>query len=252
MESLAGFMGESCFKEMILHQNLFHMPCLRALVSKFLSFGIVAGALVYKVPQILKIAHNRSAKGVALLAVLLELLSVTISFSYNFNKGFPFMTYGEAVFVAAFDLVIICQILTFEHGGLGTKGFGGLALYAAATYALLGGIIPMSLLQILQGCVIPIIIASRVPQIWENFNNKSTGQLSFITWFLNFAGSAARIFTTLQEVNDALVLLGFIASALLNGIIVCQIILYWKSKGVRKSKAQPTTTSRPKSAKKIQ
>jgi hypothetical protein len=71
-------------------------------------------------------------------------------------------------------------------------------------------------------------IASRVPQIWESFRvrtatrthmhtisayrramllceqNKSTGQLSFITWFLNFGGSVARIFTTLQEVDDRL------------------------------------------------
>jgi mannose-P-dolichol utilization defect 1 len=46
-----------------------------------------------------------------------------------------------------------------------------------------------------------ILLASRVPQIAQNFAAKSTGQLSFVTYFLNTAGSAARIFTTLQEKN---------------------------------------------------
>ncbi len=122
------------------------VPCLKMLLSKILSFGVVAGSLVYKLPQILKVQNSRSAKGLAMLGVLLELLSyfffplllpsssiracrtfymfcflllfgtshggangspynnhnnrVTISFSYSYSKGFPFMTYGESVFVA--------------------------------------------------------------------------------------------------------------------------------------------------------
>lgn len=110
------------------------------------------------------------------------------------------------------------------------QGFGGIAFYGAVTYALLTGLVPFAILQILQvlqlfwgicagssrapytesrvihiqGCVTPIVIASRLPQIWESFKNKSTGQLSFITWFLNFGGSVARIFTTIQEVDDPL------------------------------------------------
>lgn len=51
------------------------VPCLKMFLSKLLSFGVVAGSLVYKLPQILKIQNSRSAKGVALLAVLLELIS---------------------------------------------------------------------------------------------------------------------------------------------------------------------------------
>jgi len=236
MLNLAEILGKKCFKELVLQQNYLHGGCLKLLLSKFLSFGVVAGSLVYKLPQILKIQNNRSAKGVALLAVILEMLSVTISVAYNFNKGFPFMTYGESVFVAAFNILIICQILAFEHDGIGVKGFGGLVLYAAATYALLVGLVPFPILQVLQGCVTPIVIASRVPQIWESYRTKSTGQLSFITWFLNFAGSVARIFTTLQEVDDTLVLVGFLVGAALNGTIVAQIILYWDNQPAKRDK----------------
>ena len=46
-----------------------------------------------------------------------------------------------------------------------------------------------------------VLLASRVPQILQNYATGSTGQLSVITYFLNFAGSAARILTTLNEEN---------------------------------------------------
>ena len=46
-----------------------------------------------------------------------------------------------------------------------------------------------------------ILIASRLPQIFQSFQNKSTGQLSVITYGLNTVGAAARIFTTSQEKN---------------------------------------------------
>ena len=45
---------------------------------------------------------------------------------------------------------------------------------------------------------------SRLPQIYTNFRNKSTGQLAFFTFFLGFAGSAARLATVLVETDDFL------------------------------------------------
>lgn len=44
-----------------------------------------------------------------------------------------------------------------------------------------------------------ILMTARVPQIMKNFSNKSTGQLSIITYAANTAGCIARIFTTMQE-----------------------------------------------------
>jgi mannose-P-dolichol utilization defect protein 1 len=254
MDTLVEFMGAPCFKELIVDHNFFHMPCLKMLLSKFLSFGVVAGSMVYKLPQILKIQNNQSAKGVAILGVILELISVTISFAYNYSKGYPFMTFGESAFVAIFNLLIIAQILSFEHGGFGLQGLGGFAIYGAALYALLTGIVPPSVLQILQGCVTPIVIASRLPQIWESYRTKSTGQLSFITWGLNLGGSLARIFTTIQEVDDPLVLVGYLVGATLNIIIIAQMLLYWNNSGAKKpaaggkKKAKPAQQQKNKNA----
>lgn len=43
------------------------------------------------------------------------------------------------------------------------------------------------------------------------------------------AGSLSRIFTTLREVDDKLILYGFVAGFLLNVVLAAQMVYYWKS-----------------------
>jgi hypothetical protein len=63
-----------------------------------------------------------------------------------------------------------------------------------------------------------------VPQIAKNARAGSTGQLSFITVTLNFLGNIARIFTTLTEVPDPILLWGVFTSTALNGTLFAQVI----------------------------
>lgn len=63
--------------------------------------------------------------------------------------------------------------------------------------------------------------------------------------FNYLAGSLSRIFTTLQEVDDKLILYGFISGFLLNAILALQMIYYWnapspKAQGKRRVTAAPT------------
>jgi hypothetical protein len=44
-----------------------------------------------------------------------------------------------------------------------------------------------------------ILMGARLPQIYKNFSDKSTGQLSIITFAANTLGCIARLFTTMQE-----------------------------------------------------
>lgn len=69
--------------------------------------------------------------------------------------------------------------------------------------------------------------------------------------FNYLAGSLSRIFTTLQEVDDKLILYGFISGFFLNAILALQMVYYWnapseKAKGKRKVEpiqAAPATNS---------
>ncbi|MCE7766889.1 hypothetical protein GQL56_30145, partial [Pseudomonas putida] len=62
----------------------------------------------------------------------------------------------------------------------------------------------------------------------KNFQNRSTGELSFLTFFMNFAGSMVRVFTSLQEKAPMSVALGSALGVLMNGTILSQIIIYQK------------------------
>jgi hypothetical protein len=72
-------------------------------------------------------------------------------------------------------------------------------------------------------------ISSTTPQltqVYTTYSNQSTGQLSFITCALNFGGAASRIFTTLRETQDPIMLFMYCTNFTVSGIIVLQFYLY--------------------------
>ena len=124
-------------------------------------------------------------------------------------------------------------MLTFNYkaplGIFGLTSIGAVLVSIAFHFLLFTDTVPHTLLPTLQMLVAPCVILSRAPQIYQNFKTKSTGQLSLITWFANFGGGLARVFTTFREVQDPLVLGTFILATFLNGIIVAQIFIYWSN-----------------------
>lgn len=71
---------------------VFHFPgpCLKSTISKGLGMSIIAGSVMVKVPQILKIFQNKSAEGINLYGVCLELFAMSATISYSFINEFPF------------------------------------------------------------------------------------------------------------------------------------------------------------------
>jgi len=98
-------------------------------------------------------------------------------------------------------------------------------LYFAGFSFLMSGQAP-HIVNFLYSFTIPIAISSRLPQIYQNYNESGVGSLNLITFGLNFVGAIARIGTSLVQLDDKLVLLGYVSSAILNGIITFQIIYY--------------------------
>ena len=74
-----------------------------------------------------------------------------------------------------------------------------------------------------------------------NYRNGSTGQLSAATVFMLFFGSFARVFTSIQETGDTLIIITYLVASSLNGVLAGQVFYYWKS---------PSTTQQKKKASK--
>ncbi|PHH66249.1 hypothetical protein CDD81_7842 [Ophiocordyceps australis] len=242
--------GPACYKTLVLDIDPSDSACLGLAISKGLGLGIVAASSIVKIPQILKLVGSRSAAGVSFLAYLLETAAYLIALAYNVRSGFPFSTYGETALILAQNVVICLLVLSFG----GNSGLAPLlvALLAGAVALLFFAdtIVDMAALSYLQAGAGVLGVASKMPQIMAIWQQGGTGQLSAFTVFNYLAGSLVRIFTTLQEVDDDLILYGFISGFLLNAVLALQMLYYWNTpsswqKAKTKGTKAPVSASSP-------
>ncbi|KAH7006337.1 hypothetical protein EDB82DRAFT_493348 [Fusarium venenatum] len=259
--------GETCYKSLLLDVNIEDVDCIKLGVSKALGIGIIAASAVVKVPQIKKLLGSKSAEGVSFLSYALETASYLISLAYNIRNGFPFSTFGETALIVGQNVIISVLVLNYSgRASLAAVFVAGLAAAAATLFA--ENIVDAQTLGHLQAGAGVLSVASKIPQILTIFQQGTTGQLSAFAvsqfYFSNsqtttnnfqvfnyLAGSLSRIFTTLQEVDDKLILYGFVSGFALNAILALQMIFYWnapteKAKGKRKVspiEGKPAATS---------
>ncbi|EEH18087.1 hypothetical protein PABG_00650 [Paracoccidioides brasiliensis Pb03] len=224
-------LGEHCYTTLIGSLDVTSDPaCVRLAISKFLGIAIVSLSSIVKVPQILKILSSRSSAGISFTSYALETTSLLIILSYNTRQKFPFSTYGESALVAVQDVVIGVLVLLFSGHPAGAAAF--VVAVAGVVYALLLSgetIVDQTTMGYLQAGTGLLGMSSKVPQIVTVWKQGGTGQLSAVAVFGYLLGSISRIFTTLQEVNDKLILYNFMAGFSLNLTLALQMIYYWKS-----------------------
>ncbi|VFR00972.1 unnamed protein product [Cuscuta campestris] len=201
--------------------------CLLPLVSKLLGYAIVAASTTVKLPQILKILKHKSVRGLSVVAFELEAVGYTIALAYCLHKGLPFSAFGEYAFLLIQALILVAIIYYFSQP-LGTKTWMRALLYCGIAPTILAGKIDPILFEALYASQHAVFLFARIPQIWQNFKNKSTGELSFLTFFMNFGGSMVRVFTSIQEKAPTSVAMGSVLGVVMNGTILSQIIMYQK------------------------
>ncbi|PVF97804.1 mannose-P-dolichol utilization defect 1 protein [Serendipita vermifera] len=235
-DPLIGLIGTKCYISLVENLHVADVVCLKLAISKGLGIAIVLGGAIMKVPQLMLILKARHARGLSLPAFALETLAYLITLFYAYRNKYPFSTYGENLFLTIQNTLITLLIIYYfptSQSHLTTKRarsnrpIVGLAAAIAVvtSYTLL--VIPMSSLQLLQLGTVPISLFSKIPQISENYRNKSTGQLSVFAVASQVFGCAARLFTTATEMGDSLVFAGFALAFVLNVILGLQIWVYW-------------------------
>ena len=76
-------------------------------------YAIVLGAVGVKLPQMLNIVKAGTVAGLTSSTYILELACYTIFGMYNMRKGFAFSTYGENIFLALQNLVLMYCFTAF-------------------------------------------------------------------------------------------------------------------------------------------
>lgn len=224
-------LGPKCFDQLLTEVDFTQPECVKLAISKGLGIGIVAMSSIVKLPQIFSLLASQSAEGLSFASIYLEIVAQLISLAYNFRNGFPFSTFGETALIVIQNIVIAALILTYKNKkAQAALLFVNIAFFVNALFNPTAGMVNNDVLNVLQTATIPIGLASKLPQIYTNFANKSTGKLSTFSVVNYLAGSLARVFTTMQEVNDPKILASFGAGAVLNLILMLQVIFYWDNK----------------------
>jgi len=225
-------MTEDCFEEIFIDYNITDVGCLKAIISKCLGIGIILGSILVKVPQIVKILRAGSAKGLSFVSITLEIAAAVSAFSYNFVNEYPFSSYGDSAFLAAQTALIGALVL--HYGGAAAKGAAYLCGVAGLTAALCTAA-PLSLLWALQAANIPMVFSAKMLQAYSNHIAESTGQMSGVTVFMLLAGSLARIFTSVQETGDAVIVATYLVSSAANAVLFGQLLYYWDADNTKKT-----------------
>ncbi|KAG0450512.1 hypothetical protein HPP92_026880 [Vanilla planifolia] len=185
--------------------------------------------------MILKILKNRSIRGLSVTSFELEVVGYTIALSYCVHQGLPFSAFGELAFLLI-QAIVLVAILYYYSAPLGIQIWLKAFIYCAVAPTVLAGNVEPVLFEALYASQHAVFFMARIPQIWKNYKNKSTGELSFITCLMNFAGSIARVFTSMQENAPTSVVLGSVLGIVTNGTILSQILVYQKAPPVYKEK----------------
>lgn len=215
-----------CCRELITHHEV-DDDCLKVMISKSLGYGIIGASTLVKMPQLLKLIAAKSGAGLSFVGSFMELLAMTFNASYSIAKKFPFSAWGEVLFLIIEQTMITFFTLFYEKKVRGSYLF--LVLYGLLTAVLMSGSVPIEILWYLQATNLPLAVIGKMMQAAENLKNGHTGQLSLLTVTLLFLGCVARIFTSIQETGDKVVIYTFLSASLANFVLVAQVLYYWKA-----------------------
>jgi len=213
-----------CCHDFLVDFN-FQERCLKIALSKGLGYSIIVASLIVKLPQLLKIFGAKSGAGLSVLGITLELLAVTFNAAYSYGKRYPFSAWGEASFLIVETAAIAVLVIWFDGKRLQALLFA--VLYTAGLVTLLSGKVGIDILWKLQAANLPLAVIGKLIQAQKNYSNGHTGQLSAFTVCLLCGGCVARVFTSIQETGDSVIVATFAAAAVANGLLVAQVFFYW-------------------------
>lgn len=227
------------------------VDCAVASIRKGLGYGIIAGSTVVKLPQVIKILQNASVAGLSVMSSYMELVSNLLTTVWHIWYGSSFDKYGETVIVSVGTMAVIACIWYYAFPGKGHATLVFLFMAALLQLAFTTPDVVASLLQehVLGGKVVVtgqmvqdslitttgvIFSIARLFQIGTVIKGRTVGSLSGITAFMNFAGTAARVFTS-ADLADPVQYTISCTSALLNFVILALFFIFPPEKAKEKT-----------------
>ncbi|RZF48084.1 hypothetical protein LSTR_LSTR002150 [Laodelphax striatellus] len=198
---------------------------LLSLLSDALSIITITLCFVLKFPQIINIYRLKTASGINIYGLLLELSSYTTTACYNFVNEYALLSYMEYPIIILQEFILIFFVLRYMEL-INAKSVSIFVVYMTITCAFLSKLIPPSALTYMIPLCTPVSLSSKAIQLWEILWTGRAESVSVTSWLISAFTNFTRVFTIYMDSADAILLTNFILStALSTSIAVSTVIL---------------------------
>ncbi|XP_003462743.1 solute carrier family 66 member 3 [Cavia porcellus] len=196
---------------------------MEAALLWFCNWSTLAMCAALKLPQIHAQLAARSARGVSLPSLLLELAGFLVFVRYQCYYGSPVLTYLEFPILIVQDVVLL--LCVFHFNGDIKRAAPYLAVFVSSWFVL--GL-HKGVIDLAMNLSTLVSVASKLAQLQYLWKVQDSGTASALTWGLSAYTSAARIVTTLMTSGDLAVLSRFVIMMVLNIWVTVTVLRYRK------------------------
>ena len=215
------FVPDQCLQSAKL-DTAFVLNCTKHIASRGLSSVMIIASFFYRVPQILKIVRNKSARGVSFASLAYEAVCYAFNISYFYSRGHGLMLYGENFVSLAQSAILAFLLWRYREvsGGVLVLSIAVLGAFLAVTAA---GVLPRAVVDALYLSSAVAYVASRGMQCAAILKCGSSRNLSLTTLSLSALGCLGRLITLLFDTRNDRKAVG--VSALLLAVSTAMLLL---------------------------
>ncbi|XP_055982473.1 solute carrier family 66 member 3 isoform X1 [Sorex fumeus] len=194
------------------------------LLLGFCNWSTLGVCAALKLPQISAVLAARSARGISLPSLLLELAGFLVFLRYQCYYQYPLLTYLEYPILIIQDLVLL--LCVFHFNGNVKRAAPYIILLVVSWFALT---LQKWIIDMAMNLCTFISAASKFAQLQYLWKTGDSGAVSALTWILASYTCATRIITTLMTTNDLTILLRFVVMLALNIWVTITVLRYRKT-----------------------
>ncbi|XP_045700414.1 solute carrier family 66 member 3 [Phyllostomus hastatus] len=185
------------------------------------NWSTLAVCTALKLPQISALLAARSARGLSLPSLLLELAGFLVFLRYQCYYEYPLLTYLEYPILIAQDVILL--LCVFHFSGSVYRVAPYLALFVASWFVLT---LQKWIIDLAMNFCTLISAASKFAQLQYLWKSRDPGAVSALTWILASYTCATRIITTVMTTNDLTMLTRFVVMLALNLWVTATVLRY--------------------------
>ncbi|KAF6321598.1 hypothetical protein mRhiFer1_013497 [Rhinolophus ferrumequinum] len=190
----------------------------------FCNWSTLGVCAALKLPQISALLAARSARGLSLPSLLLELAGFLVFLRYQCYYEYPLLTYLEYPILIAQDVILL--LCVFHFSGNVYRAVPYIALFVTSWFLLT---LQKWVIDLAMNLCTFISAASKFAQLQYLWKTRDSGAVSALTWSLASYTCAARIVTTLMTTNDLTILIRFVIMLALNIWVTATVLRYRKT-----------------------